>query len=255
MWFLKAFVRFLVAGVLCQFAIDASALAAPTETTQSDDELEFDGDELGLLSIDFADVAAVHSPRVETSVFDDWVSATGKAIIIDDKVIIETAEGMRVFSRDELQSIIAGGERESDWWWLKLRFALSLNKGNTHQLTYDSNFDLRREDHLTLLRLLYNARFGRTDGVQNVRRQLASLDLQVFLSKRWFLVPVWCQFFNDRFQNIRFRATPATGAGVHIIDEPNVACDFEAGIGYHFLRYEDDSSVNGANPQSDVFVP
>ena len=206
-----------------------------------DDSLEFDSDKLDMLNIDFADVALVHSPHIATYVFDGRVSASGKSVIIEDKVIIETNEGTKVFPRSELQSIVEGGERERDWWWFKLGFGLTLNKGNTDQLTYDSSFDVRREDRLTLLRLAYNATFGRTDGVQNVRRHLVSLDFKVFLSERWFLTPVWSQFLNDKFQNIRFRATPATGAGVHIIDEESVTWDFQTGIGYHFLRYRDDS--------------
>jgi hypothetical protein len=219
------------------------------------DTLEFDSDDLGMLNIDFANVAGVHSPRIETYVFDERVSVSGKAIIIDDKVIIETEEGTKIFSRNELLSIIEGGERERDWWWLKLGFGLTLNKGNTDQLTYESSFDLRREDRLTLLALKYNASFGRTRGVQNVRRHIVNLDFKVFLSRRWFVTPAWSQFLNDKFQNIRFRATPATGGGVHIIDEPNVKWDFQTGIGYHFLRYKDDSAVDRANPQSDVFIP
>jgi hypothetical protein len=220
-----------------------------------DDNLEFDSDKLDLLNIDFEDVVLVHAPRIGTYAFDDRVSETGKAVIIEDKVIVETDEGTKVFPRSELQSIIEGGEREKDWWWFKLGFGLTLNKGNTDQFTYESSFDVRREDRFTLLRLAYNATFGRTDGVQNVRRHLVNLDFRVFLSKRWFLTPVWSQFLNDKFQNIRFRAAPATGGGLHIIDESNVAWDFQTGIGYHFLRYRDGSAVNRENPQNDVFIP
>jgi putative salt-induced outer membrane protein YdiY len=211
-----------------------------------DDSLEFDSDKLEMLIIDFADVAMVHSPRMHAYVFDDRESATGKAIIVQDT---------KVFPRGELDSIIEGGGREKDWWSMKLRFGLTLNRGNTDQLTYDVNFNTRREDDLTLLDMNYNANFGRTDGVQNVNRHLGELNFKVFVSKRWFLTPAFGQLFNDRFQNIRFRATPAAGAGVHIIDAPKVSWDFQTGVGYQFLRYKDDSLVTGANPQSDVFIP
>ncbi|MGB8330986.1 MAG: DUF481 domain-containing protein, partial [Polyangiales bacterium] len=97
---------------------------------------------------------------------------------------------------------------------MKLRFGLTLNRGNTDQLTYDINFNTRREDDLTLLDMNYNANFGRTDGVQNVNRHLGELNFKVFVSKRWFLTPAFGQLF---------------------------------------LRYKDDSLVTGANPQSDVF--
>jgi len=221
-----------------------------------DDNLEFDSDKLDMQNIDFADVTHVHSPAVNTYVFDDRISATGLAVITPDKVIIETEEGTKTFPRSELESIVAGGEREKDWWSMKLRFGLTLNKGNTDQLTYDIKFNVRREDRLTLLDLNYNTTFGRTDGVQNVNRHLGEFDFKVFLSSRWFVVPAFGQLFNDRFQNIKFRATPAAGAGIHIIDASKVTWDFVTGIGYQYLNYLDATLLTGtSNPQNDAFVP
>ncbi|MBT8451457.1 MAG: hypothetical protein KJO40_05775 [Deltaproteobacteria bacterium] len=100
-----------------------------------DEKLEFDSDKLDMLNIDFNDVALVHTPRIGTYVFDGRVSESGNSVIIEDKVIINTHEGTKVFPRSELQSIVEGGEREKDWWWFKLGFGLTLNKGNTDQFT------------------------------------------------------------------------------------------------------------------------
>ena len=222
-----------------------------------DDNLEFDSDKLDMLNIDFADVTHVHSPVVNTYVFDDRISATGRAVITPEKIIVETDEGTKTFPRSELESIVAGGEREKDWWSMKLRFGLTLNKGNTDQLTYDINFNTRREDKMTLLDLNYNTSFGRTGGVQNVNRHLGEEDFKVFLSSRWFVTPLFGQLFNDRFQNIRFRATPAAGAGIHIIDVPKAKWDFQTGVGYQYLNYRDVTALAAgtSNPQHDAFVP
>jgi hypothetical protein len=222
-----------------------------------DDNLEFDSDKLDMQNIDFADVSHVHSPVVNTYVFDDRISATGRAVITPDKIIVETDEGTKTFPRSELESIVAGGGREKDWWSMKLRFGLTLNKGNTDQLTYDIDFSTRREDDMTLLDLGYNATFGQTGGVQNVNRHLGELDFKVFLSSRWFVTPLFGQLFNDRFQNVQFRATPATGAGIHIVDAPNVKWDFQTGVGYQYLDYKDVTVVAAGtrNPQHDAFIP
>ena len=222
-----------------------------------DDNLEFDSDKLDMQNIDFADVTHVHSPVVNTYVFDDRISATGRAVITPEKIIVETDEGTKTFPRSELESIVAGGEREKDWWSMKLRFGLTLNKGNTDQLTYDIKFNTRREDRMTLLDLTYNASFGQTGGTQNVNRHLGEEDFKVFLSSRWFVVPLFGQLFNDRFQNIQLRATPAAGAGIHIIDKPNVKWDFQTGVGYQYLNYLDTTTlpVGSPNPQNDAFIP
>jgi hypothetical protein len=218
-----------------------------------DDTMEFDSDKLDMLYLDFADVALVHSPQVNTYVFDDRISATGPAVITEDTIIVQTEEGTKTFSRDLLESIVEG-ERERDWWSMKLRFGLTLNRGNTDQLTYDINFNVKREDRLTLLDLNYNSTFGQTDGTQNVNRHLGEGLFQVFLGSRWWVTPAFGQLLNDRFANTRLRATPAAGAGVHIIDKPKVTWDFQTGIGYQFLRYE--APEDGVeNPQHDGFIP
>jgi len=220
-----------------------------------DDNLEFDSDELGMQSIDFADVVQIHSPHANTYAFDQRVSEMGRAVITADKVIVETEEGTKTFDRSELQSIVSGGEHERDWWWMKLRFGLTLNRGNTNQLTYNIEFHTRREDDVTLLDLDYNATFGRTDGVQNVKRHLGEFKFLVFLSKRWFLSPAFGQLFNDAFQNIKFRATPAAGAGIHLVDAPKAKWDFQTGLGYQYLNYLDGATAPHGNPQNDMLVP
>ena len=218
-----------------------------------EDKIEFDSDKLDMLYLDFADVSLVHSPQTNTYVFDDRISATGPAVITADQVIVQTDEGTKVFPRSELESIVEG-ERERDWWSMKLRFGFTLNRGNTDQLTYDIKFNTRREDRLTLLDLNYNATFGRTDGVQNVNRHLGEFLFNVFLGSRWWVTPAFGQLFNDRFQNIQFRATPAAGAGVHIIDLSNVKWDFMTGVGYQYLEYKA-AEPGQKNPQNDAFVP
>jgi len=109
---------------------------------------------------------------------------------------------------------------------------------------------------MTLLDLSYNTTFGRTGGTQNVNRHLGEEDFKVFVSSRWFVTPLFGQLFNDRFQNIQFRATPAAGAGVHIIDVAHVKWDFQTGVGYQYLKYRDISAAAGTNnPQNDAFIP
>jgi hypothetical protein len=217
------------------------------------DKMEFDSDKLDMLYLDFGDISLVHSPQVNTYVFDDRESATGPAVITADQVIVQTEEGTKTFARADLESIVEG-QKERDWWSMKLRFGLTLNRGNTDQLTYDIKFNTRREDRLTLLDLNYNATFGQTNGTQNVNRHLGEFLFNVFLGSRWWVTPAFGQLFNDRFQNIQFRATPAAGAGVHIVDMAKVKWDFMTGIGYQYLNAK--APVMGTtNPQHDAFIP
>lgn len=62
-----------------------------------DDRIEFQSRHLGVESIDFARVLSVHSPHVNTYVFDKRIAATGLAVITEDEVIVETSRGTRTF--------------------------------------------------------------------------------------------------------------------------------------------------------------
>jgi len=137
---------------------------------------------------------------------------------------------------------------------MKLRFGRTLDCGNTDQLAYDINFNTRREDELTLLDLNYNTTFGRTGGTQNVNRHLGEFPFNVFLGSRWWVTPAFGPLFNDRFQNIQFRATLAAGAGVRIIEKSNVKWDFMTGMGYQY-RNAMTPVVGRKNPQNDAFIP
>ena len=220
-----------------------------------DDKLVFESDKFDTQQIDFTDVTELHSPQLNTYLFGDRTSAIGRGVITADKVIVETDEGTKIFDRSKLESIILGGKREKDSWSMKLSFGLTLNRGNNDQLTYNTTFNVLREDQLTRLNLNYQASFGRTSGVQNVNRHIGTLLFQVFLTRPWFVAPALGEFFNDRFQNIKFRATPASGAGVRIIDVPNVKWGFLTGMGYQYLNYLDASQFTGSNPQNDAFIP
>ena len=219
-----------------------------------EDNLEFDSQEFDTLVIELKDVAAIHSPQVNTYVFKDRSDESGRAVLIGEHLIIETEEGVKVFPKAELHGIVEGAAKERNWWSTKLLFGLTFNRGNADQLTFNINWDILREDQLTRLMLNYNGTFGKNDGTQTVNRNLGSLNLSVFVHEIVYVVPIGAQLLNDRFQNIKFRATPFAAIGIHMIDKANGFWDFQTGVGYQYLKYLDpDPSVT--NPQHDAFVP
>ena len=218
-----------------------------------EDVLEFDSDELDMQSLDFADVSEVHSPQINTYVFDDHIDVMGRAVITKDTVILETEEGIKTLPREGLLSIVEGGARERDWWSTKLRLGLTGNRGNTDQLTYNINFGVRRADKYTRTTLTYDGTFGQADGAQTVNRHLGGFEVKLFVSKRFYVVPLTGQLLYDKFQNTKFRATPTAGAGVHAIDKSKVEWDFETGVGYQYLKFLS-PGVGVEDPQNDATV-
>jgi hypothetical protein len=218
-----------------------------------EDEIEFDSDKLNLVTFEWGKVDRLHCPQVNTYVFEDKLDIVGRAVITADKVLIETAEGVQSYDRAGLLSIVDGEPRERNWWSSKLGAGLSLNTGNTNQGSFNSYFELTRADYRTRSRLRYDGTVGFTDRQQNVNRHIGNAALRLFMSRRWYFIPAAAQLLNDRFQNIKFRATPGTAAGAHLFDTKKWEWDLDAGLGYQYIEF---LSIGAGvrNPQNDGFI-
>lgn len=218
-----------------------------------EDEIEFDSDKLDLQTFDWDKVDRLHCPQVNTYVFADKLDVVGRAVITADKVLVETADGVQSYPRSELLSIVDGEPRERNWWSSKLGLGFSANTGNTNQGSLTAYFELTRADYRTRARLRYDGTIGFANEEQNVNRHIGTATLKLFLSQRWYFTPAAVQFLNDRFQNIRFRATPGAGAGVHVFETEKVEWDLEAGLGYQFIEFLS-AAAGVENPQNDGFI-
>ena len=218
-----------------------------------DDEIEFDSDKLDLVTFDWEKVDRLHCPQINTYVFDQKVDVVGRAVVTKDTVLVETAEGIEEFPRIDLLSIVEGEPRERNWWSSKLGVGFSANAGNTNQGSLTAYFELVRADYRTRSRLRYDGAVGYANREENVNRQIGTAAVRLYMSKHWYFTPAAAQFLNDRFQNIRFRATPGAAAGVHLFDTKKVEWDVEAGLGYQYLEFMS-TAAGVENPQSDGFI-
>jgi putative salt-induced outer membrane protein YdiY len=223
--------------------------------------VEFYSEELNDLTFSWGDVAAVHLPKVRNYTFKNGVDVAGKAMIVNDQVIIETKEGVKTYPRDQLMSISEGPPRERTWWSSGISLGFSANAGNTNQGSLTTEWALARNDGRTLAALDYQGTVGFANDELNVNRHLASADVNLFFWDRFYLVPMMGQLLYDQFQNTKLRATPTTGAGIHIFEKKKqrkkhtnkFEWDAQSGLGYQFIRFF--STATGvSNPQNDGFV-
>ena len=218
-----------------------------------EDEIEFDSDKLDLLEFDWEKVDQLHSPRVNTYVFDGKVDVVGRGVVTKDQVLVETAEGVESYPRSTLLSIVQGEPKERNWWSTRLSAGFSGSVGNTNQGQFNGHWDLRRADQRTHTELSYDGTFGFANDTHTVNRHVGTADVKLFVSRRFFFVPVTSQFLNDQFANVKFRATPGTGAGVHIFDTKKVEWDGGGAVGYQFTNFLS-TAAGYENPQNDGFI-
>ena len=152
-----------------------------------EDDIEFDSDKLDLLEFDWEKVDQLHSPRVNTYVFDGKVDVVGRGVVTKDQVLVETAEGVQSYPRSTLLSIVQGEPRERNWWSTRLSAGFSGSAGNTSQGQFNGHWDLRRADQRTRSDLSYDGTFGFANDVHTVNRHVGTLDVKLYISRRFFL--------------------------------------------------------------------
>jgi putative salt-induced outer membrane protein YdiY len=201
------------------------------------DTLKFDSDKLDELEFDWDDVIELRSPRIYTYVFEGRVVDVGTARIRDGVVAIRSGDAVRRYDRDDLVSIVAGAERERDYWDGKLSLGASVRSGNTNQQDFTGWGFIRRAGPFARLRVDYNGAVSLLDDVQNTNSHRLSGKLDVFLSRRFYLTPLAVEAFWDRFQNIEIRVTPSAGVGYSVFDRKKLDWDVELGGGAQYTRF------------------
>ncbi len=145
-------------------------------------DIEFNSDKLDLLTFSWSKVSQLHSPRINTYVFEGRIDVAGRAVVTKEKVVIETADGVLTYPRDQLLAILEGARRERNWWSTKLGVGLSANAGNTNQGQLNIHWDLVREDPRTRSAISYDGTFGYSNREQNVNRHLGEAGVTVYYS-------------------------------------------------------------------------
>lgn len=232
-----------------------------TKGMQAGEKVEFYSLRLHELTFNLDYVAAIHSPKIKTYTFDGKIVVVGKAMVTQDQVIIETDQGVKTYPRSALISIVEGEARERSWWATSFSLGFSANAGNSSQGSLTSQWKLIRDDGRTFAGLGYNGTIGYADGAINVNRHLVNLDVDLFFWGRFYVIPFVGQLLNDEFQNIKLRATPGAGGGVHVFavkkqkrnHTNKFEWDLQSALGYQFASYRS-TEAGVSNPQSDGLV-
>ncbi|UCH28329.1 MAG: DUF481 domain-containing protein [Myxococcales bacterium] len=219
-----------------------------------DGALEFDSAELKLLTYDWKKVKELHSPKSNTYRLVDGTELVGPAMIDEETITVQTAEGIKTAPRDQLDAIIEHTRRERNYWSTVLRFGLTANAGNSENFTLNGYFRLMREDAMTRAVLSYDGTFGTASRVENANRHLGSGDVDVFVHPIVYVKALTGQLLYDKFQNVRLRATPAAGIGANVITTYKWNWDVEfAPAGYQYLSLLT-AAAGVQNPQSDGYM-
>ena len=213
-------------------------------------EAQFKSKKLNLMTFKWKDIVQLQARKTKTFVFEGKVLETGRAMVTREEVIIETADGVKIYPREQLVSIIRGEPRERNYWSTRLRAGLSGAAGNSRNLSLNAFWSLMRADQNVRSLISYEGAFGYASREETVNRHIGDAEVTVYVTRRLYVNALVAQFLNDRFQNLRMRATPSAGVGVHLFDTRKVEWNLDGGPGYQYTNLLS-IEMGATNPQHD----
>ena len=194
-----------------------------------DGKLEFDSDELGVHTFDFADIKELRSSRVLQVGLADRPPVTGRLIVDGAAARVIAEAGETAFARSEILTIVVGAKREIDYWSGYANVGGTIRSGNTDQIDYTARLGTVRRSVKDRTGIDYIGNITRINSEDTSNNHRVTLGWDRFLSKRLFLNLVGLEWYRDPFQNVANRWTVTAGLGYEIVDTPRTTWSATAG--------------------------
>jgi len=216
-----------------------------------DDSVEFDSDELGLLSLDWADIKQVRGATTFAVNIEGRDEVAGNLQVNGDQITIVAGEESQEFSRADVISIAHGAPKESNYWSAKFTLGLNISQGNSDR--QDLNLALNTKRRTADSRFLtdYLGFYSKSDHIKTDDNHRLRSTYDIFKTRRFFWRPLLGEFFRDPFQNIDYQITAGAGAGYQLIDTSKTEWSISGGPAIKYTKFdtvEDGESKSESTP-------
>jgi len=194
-----------------------------------DNELEFDSDEIGLYNFDFDDIKQIKSFHVISANIEKSASIAGILRFKDNNLTIIQGDESFTFFRESIVSLAKSADKEINNWSGKITLNLDMRYGNKDQFDYSAKANINRRTSSSRLRLDYLGRLSRNAGVQTANDHRINQKFDLYLSRRFFWTPLFSEYYEDSFQNIKHQYTLGVGVGYTLIDKKGLEWDISGG--------------------------
>ena len=183
-----------------------------------DGALEFDSDELGVHSFDFADIREIRTAKVVQVGVAGREAVTGRLVVEGDKARIIAPSGETAILRSEILTVVVGGAREIDYWSGYANVGGNIRGGNTEQIDYTARLGAARRSVKDRTAFDYFGAITRVDSVDTSNNHRVTLGWDRFLNQRLFVNVAGLEWYRDSFQNVANRWTAGAGLGYQLLD-------------------------------------
>jgi putative salt-induced outer membrane protein YdiY len=204
------------------------------------DVLEFDSEELELLSLDLEDIQVIRSGQLLTLRVRSGQSVTGQLRLDGDVVNVQIGnEDQFTTTRADILTITAGVPAERNYWTGDIVVTGNFRAGNVEQVDTGINVRFQRRTVISRVTMNFRSDFTQTNDVQTVDYQSGLFSWDRYRSATVFLRPFFADYFSDPFQNIDARYTMGVGIGYQILDTSRTDWTVFTGPAYQETIYSD----------------
>jgi len=168
--------------------------------------------------------------------------------------IVNQEGSTEVFERDHLMTIVEGSPKEINYWSFKFSIGLAVQQGNTDQADFNVSARIKRQTTANRLNLDFLGLISEVNGVETANNHRANASFDIFLSRRFFLRPVFAEYYHDPFVNIDHRGTLGVALGYHIIDTSRTEWDVFGGPAYQYTKFVSVQPGASSDAQTAAFI-
>ena len=201
------------------------------------DSMEFDSEELDLLSLDLEDITVIRSGQRLAVRFTGDRVARGKLLVQGNDVTVIEGESQERFVRGDVLTVTRAAQTRRDYWSGDITIGGNFRSGNTDQTEFSTSIALQRRTVESRITLDYLANFTRNNGIESANNHRLKLNWDRFMSDKFFIRPLFGEWYRDPFLNIDARFTGGTGAGYQLIDSKKTEWSVFAGPSRQATRY------------------
>jgi len=201
------------------------------------DKLAFDSSKLGLLIIDFKNIEQIYGRARMSVALAGGGRVVGMIKMHGGSVYVSSGKTTQMVEREQILGVVSEKLSERDRWEGRFSLGFDMQQGNTQQSNVTTTFNLKRRtaDSRFLFDYLGTTTFTSEGKTSDSHRINSSYD--IFVTRHFYLQPLFIEYFSDVFQNIRHRATVGTGVGYELIDAPEISWSIFTGLGMQYLEF------------------
>ena len=199
------------------------------------DTLEFDSDKLNTLFLDWDDIAEIHGASLLQLRLKDDAIMLGKLLMEDNEIRMDYIS--TGYMKDDVLGIMAGVDKEENYWTAKVSFGTNIVTGNSNQLDFDTSIHLKRRTIDNRLTINYLDSFSRVNDDTTIDTSRLTLSWDHFITRNIFWQPVVFEAFSDPLLNIERRVTIGMGIGYSLFDTGKFSWDVSGGPAYEQIHY------------------